>query len=303
MGGLRVSRYAGLDAAIVDALRLSRAMTLKNAAAELDLGGGKAVLLDDGRWADRADRMRAFGAVVDRLGGRYVTAEDVGTTPSDMDEIAAVTRWAVGRPPASGGRGDPSGATARTVFAAIAAALDGSVAEARVGVLGVSSVGSKLAAQLCAAGAAVTVADGDAARTAAIAAEHGCRVVAPRELAALELDVLSPCALGELIGTDDVPRLRCRVVAGAANNPLRDGGAARALHDAGILYVPDFLANCGGIIQVAAEYAREDDAVVERRIGAACRRVAAVLREARERGCPPLEIALAAARERLVAAG
>jgi glutamate dehydrogenase/leucine dehydrogenase len=244
--------------------------------------------------------MRAFGAIVNRLGGRYVTAEDVGTTPDDMDAIGAVTPWAVGRPTTSGGRGDPSSATARTVLAAITAAIDMALDHAHVGVMGVGSVGSRLTGLLRESGARVTVADVDVARACAVAARHNCDAVAPTELLERDTDVLAPCALGGLIGAADVPRLRCRVVAGAANNPLRGPAAAVALHEAGILYVPDFLANCGGIIHVAAEYAGEGDAVVERRIASAGDQIRSVLREAHRRGCSPLDVALAYARERLM---
>jgi glutamate dehydrogenase/leucine dehydrogenase len=303
MGGLRLFPYPGIEAAVLDALRLSRAMTLKNAAAGLDLGGGKAVVLDDGAWADRAARMRTLGAVIDRLGGRYVTAEDVGTAPEDMDAIATETRWVVGRSAINGGRGDPSGATARTVFGAIveAVALELSMRSldgVHVGVLGVGNVGSRLAAQLRAAGATVTVADADARRANEVAAATGCATAAVDGFVHRAFEVLAPCAMGEVISGEDVPAMRCRIVAGAANNPLV-GGAARDLAQAGILYVPDFLANCGGIIHVAAELSGATDEVVEGRIRASIARVGEILREARARLCPPIEIALARAAQRL----
>jgi glutamate dehydrogenase/leucine dehydrogenase len=303
MGGLRLFAYPGIEAALVDALRLSRAMTLKNAAAGLDLGGGKAVVVDDGAWGDRRGRMRALGAVIDRLGGRYVTAEDVGTTPADMDAIATATRWVVGRSAGNGGRGDPSGATAWTVFGAIVEAVELELATTQldgvhVGVLGVGNVGSRLVTQLRAAGATVTVADADARRASEVARATGCSTAPVDGFVHRAFEVLAPCAMGDVIGREDVPAMRCRIVAGAANNPLV-ADAADDLADAGILYVPDFLANCGGIIHVAAELSGAADAAVEDRIRAGIARVGEILREARERSCPPIDIAMARAHERL----
>lgn len=310
MGGLRLSAYPGIAAAAVDALRLARAMTLKNAAAGLDLGGGKAVLLDDGGWrdpADRAARMRAFGAFLERLGGRYVTAEDVGTTPADMEQIAAVTGHVAGRPADAGGRGDPSPATARTVFGAIADAaalrLGASTLEGvRVGVLGVGHVGARLAALLRDAGAVVLVADIDDARAREVAEATGSAVAPLDGFLGADVDVLAPCALGGAIHPHDAGSLRCRVVAGAANNPLSGPECATALAAAGILYVPDFVANCGGIIHVGAEVLGFDDAEVERRLAEAVERTADVLREASDTGRAPLDVALDRAARRLDAA-
>jgi leucine dehydrogenase len=307
MGGLRIRRYDSLEAATVDALRLARAMTLKNAAAGLALGGGKAVLMEDGRWHDRLGRLRAFAGVLERLGGRYITAEDVGTTPEDMDILAGRVPWVAGRPVQRGGRGDPSPATARTVFGAIeqavAAHLDRpTLAGVRVGVLGAGKVGSRLVAALAEAGALVEVADMEPARAAAWATVANVRPVALEGFLERELDVLAPCALGELIGVGDVPRLRCRIVAGAANNPLVDRATAVALHTAGILYVPDFMANSGGIVHVGAEPLGLDDAEVERRLEACVRRTGELLVAARESGAMPMDLAVARA-QAIVRAG
>jgi len=309
MGGLRIRRYADVEAAAVDALRLARAMTLKNAAAGLRLGGGKAVLVDDGRWEDRDARLRAFADVVERLGGRYVTAEDVGTSPGDMDLIATRTRWVVGRSPENGGGGDPSPATARTVFGAIDAAVRAQLGAAsldgvHVGVLGAGKVGAALAAQLVAAGARVTVADVDRARAERCAAAAPARVeaVAVDGFLTRALDVLAPCAMGELIAAGDVSGLRCRVVAGAANNPLVDRDAAVALDAAGILYVPDFVANCGGIVHVAAEFEGLDRVALDAQLSRCVAQVGALLEEARGRGAIPLDVAVERALARVDAA-
>lgn len=329
MGGLRIRAYPDVDAAVVDALRLSHAMTLKNAAAGLDLGGGKAVIIDDGTTDRRDDRLRAFADVLDRLGGRYVTAEDVGTTTADMDLIAERTRWVVGRSADHGGLGDPSGSTARTVFGAIeraaalhvdggtterAAALHldagasrtgatsatpGSLEGLTVGVLGVGKVGGPLAGLLTAAGATVVVTDADPARAAAEAARVGATAVPLDGFVERELDVLAPCALGQLIDVDDVPRLRCRIVAGAANNPLVGRATAVALAERDILYVPDFLANCGGIIQVGAEFLGFGPDELAARVGACADRVEDVLRRARDDGELPVDVAERLALERV----
>jgi glutamate dehydrogenase/leucine dehydrogenase len=306
MGGLRLSRYETISLAAVDALRLSRAMSLKNAAAGLDLGGGKAVLVDDGGWAGehREARMRAVGAAIQRLGGAYVTAEDVGTHPADMEAIAAETAHVAGRPLASGGRGDPSPATAETVYAAIASAVEGALGRTdlegvRVGVEGVGHVGAVLVALLRQAGAAVEVCDLDQARAAAVAAEWGAEAVSREAFAERDLDVFAPCALGGAVTESVVAGMSCRVIAGAANNQLAGQGLAAALAEAGILYVPDFVANCGGIIHVGAEPLGFDEDEVRARIAAAGRRTGELLREAAEQHRTPLEVALQAAEARL----
>lgn len=309
MGGLRLFRYPDLTDGLVDVLRLARAMSLKSSAAGLDLGGGKAILLDDGLWDElRVERMRAFGAVVESLGGRYVTAEDVGTTPADMDEIATVSRHVAGGPVERGGRGDPAPFTARTVFGAIECAarmrlgrddLDG----VRVGVQGVGHVGSELTRRLLAVGARVFVADIDPDRAQAVAAGSGAEAVPLAGFAGGDFDVFAPCALGGAIGPDEVATLRARVVAGAANNPLADRGLAVALLQRDVLYVPDFLANCGGIIHVGAEVLGLDDAGVERLLVAATERTERLLAEAAAAGESPLEVAERFAWSRLNGAG
>jgi glutamate dehydrogenase/leucine dehydrogenase len=308
MGGLRIRWYGDVEAAAVDALRLARAMTLKNSAAGLRLGGGKAVLVDDGRWEDREARLLAFADVVERLGGRYVTAEDVGTTPADMDLIATRTEWVVGRSPGDGGGGDPSPATARTVFGAIAAAVRArlggrSLDGVRVGVLGAGKVGGGLVSLLVAAGARVTVADLDGARAQACAEASDLIEAVPVDgFLTRELDVLAPCALGELIAAQDVAALRCAVVAGAANNPLVDRAAAVALHAAGILYVPDFIANCGGIIHVAAEFEGLEEQAISEQVERCIAKVGPLLDEAAERDAIPLDVAVEHALARVEAA-
>lgn len=310
MGGLRLAAYSDLTEATVDALRLSRAMTWKNSAADLDLGGGKAVLIDDGRWGDerlRERRMRALGRRIERLGGEYVTAEDVGTTPEDMIAIGSETRWVAGRPESEGGRGDPSAATARTVFAAIRAGAEvrfgtDDLRGLRVGVLGCGHVGSRLARMLAAAGANLVVADVVPGRAAEVATEVGGAIADPNTLVLASLDVLSPCALGGAIEPGHAERLQARVIAGAANNQLSDSAIASALSTTGVLYVPDFLANCGGIIHVGAEVLDLEGSEVEERLVAAELRIRDVLLRADREGRVPWELAMEIALERVTRA-
>ncbi len=309
MGGLRLHAYPGLEEAMLDALRLARAMSLKNAAAGLELGGGKAVLLDDGGWGeDRETRMRAVGGAIEALAGRYVTAEDVGTTPADMDAIAAVSDHVAGLSAARGGRGDPSPLTARTVFGAIESAVRlrlgaGDLAGIRVGVQGVGHVGAALVELLSAAGAQVSVTDIDSARAMTVAAAHGATPLPLEGFMQRDLDVLAPCALGGAIDAETVPGIRATVVAGAANNPLAGPAVASLLAARDILCVPDFLANCGGIIHVGAEALGLDEARSEDLLREALARTDRLLREASATGRVPLEVAEEFAAQRIRGAG
>jgi glutamate dehydrogenase/leucine dehydrogenase len=294
-GGLRIAAYDGVDSAVGDALRLARAMTYKSAAAGLALGGGKAVLIEDGRWADpeaREERLVAFGGILERLAGRYVTAEDVGTTPFDMELIASVSEHVTGRP---GRSGDPGAATAETVFAAISDAVDVHLGrgldKVTVGVLGVGSVGGRIAEMLARAGARLVIADVDLGRARTVAEKTGAIVCPVDGFVRAKVDVMAPCALGGAICHDDVAELGCGIVAGAANNPLADDTVADALAAEGILFVPDFLANCGGIIHVGADVLGLDADAVRAKITAAMRRTRSLLREAATSGREPLALA------------
>ena len=256
LGGTRFRPYATEDEAMVDVLRLSRGMTYKNAAAGLDLGGGKAVLLGDPRTDRSPQLLEAYGRAVHRLGGAYLTAEDVGTTQADMDVIKTVTPYVTG---ASGGSGDPSPATAWGVFHAIRATLaflgdDVERLEGRhVVVVGVGKVGGALVEHLVAAGAQVTVSDIDTARVAELSTRLGVGIVGVDEAHRVPCDVVSPCALGAGLNERTIPQLACRAVAGAANNQLAVPEDARRLAEAGVLYAPDFVVNAGGVINIADE--------------------------------------------------
>lgn len=309
LGGMRIRAYpGGLREALEDVLALARTMTLKASAAGLDLGGGKAVMIDDGRDDLRELRLQGAAKVVNELEGAYITAEDIGTTTADMDYLAARTPWVVGRSREHGGGGDPSPVTAETVFRAIrcglrAATGSDAIEGRRVGVVGLGKVGSALATRLAAAGASVVACDVVSERAEALAAKHGLELAPSAEaIFALDLDVLAPCAAGGMIDAALAGAISCRVLAGAANNPLTSREVAERLARRGILYVPDFLANCGGLIHVETDWRGGDRARVEAGIERAMDRLERALAAAARDGATPLEIAERQALERLEAA-
>lgn len=262
LGGTRLHPYADDDAAATDALRLSRAMTYKNALAGLAHGGGKAVVIGDAgalRGTDRRALMLAYGRLVASLSGRYVTACDVGTTVADMDTVAEVCPWTTGRSPSQGGSGDSGVLTAVGVFAGMRACAEHlwgtpTLRGRRVGVLGAGKVGRRLARHLADDGARVVVADVSPAAVAALRAEvPEAEVVDPSELVEAPLDVLSPNALGGLLTMSSAASLQAELVCGGANNQLAEPEVADLLAGRGVLYAPDFLVNCGGVVQVADE--------------------------------------------------
>ena len=307
LGGLRLKRYpGGLREALDDVLGLARTMTLKASAAGLDLGGGKAVMLDDGRESQRRARFEAAGRVIEELGGSYITAEDIGTTCADMDVISRQTRWVTGKSPENGGLGDPSPVTAETVFRAmrrgLAASFGSDSVEGRVvGVVGLGKVGGRLAEKLHEAGARVLACDLDRDRLDRFADYGVVEPVASSEaLLHASLDVLAPCAAGGMIDEVVASGLDARVVCGAANNPLTGPEAARRLASRGVLYVPDFLANCGGLISVECEFRGVTDGErVEAGISRAMARLDEALSESTRTGEPPSEVAERHALERV----
>ena len=261
LGGTRFYPYASEDEGLEDVLRLARGMTYKAAAAGLDLGGGKAVIFGDPARDKTEALMRAYGRYVDALGGRYLTAEDVGTTQDDMDLLRRETRFVTGASVELGGSGDPSTATAYGVLWAMKAVArrlwgDTSLAGRHVAVAGVGKVGRALIGHLVEERARVTVADVSPAAVDWAVAEAGAEAVAVEKIHAVECDIYSPCALGGSLSGETIPELRCAAVVGSANNQLADGVAsARLLADAGVLYAPDFVANAGGLINIAEELA------------------------------------------------
>jgi valine dehydrogenase (NAD+) len=260
LGGTRFYPYPSEDAALADVLNLSRAMAYKNALAGLDLGGGKAVIIGDPARLKSEALLRAYGRFVESLNGRYVTACDVGTYSEDMDIIARECTHVTGRTVANGGAGDSSVLTALGVFQGMRAAAEhvwgaASLEGRRVAVEGVGKVGRHLVGHLMDAGARVIICDVAAAAVERVRTEHpAVEVAASRaELAAGQLDIYSPCALGGSITDDMVTALTARIICGGANNQLAQPGIEKQLADRGIVYVPDYLVNAGGVIQVADE--------------------------------------------------
>ncbi len=307
LGGCRLWTYGNARLAVRDVLRLSRAMTFKAAVADLPLGGGKGVIMAPAGAAlagrRRHDVLLDFGDLVESAGGRYVTAEDVGTSSRDMSVIAQRTGHVAGLSRRRGGSGDPSPFTALGVEAAIRAACEQAFSEPSlhdrsICVLGLGHVGSRIARLCVRAGARLIVADVDE-RKRALAEQIGAGWAAPSDAWRSEVDVLVPCALGGLIDDAAVPRLRCRVIAGAANNQLAGEHVAQRLHARGILWAPDFVVNAGGIINIAEEANGYDPAIARRRV----RGIGDTLRELFARsdqtGQTPLAEAMELARRRL----
>jgi leucine dehydrogenase len=296
-GGARMWPYRTLDEAIDDALRLSEGMTFKNAVAELGVGGGKAVIWhrEPGK-ASRTEIFSAFGDFVGALEGRYITAEDVGTTVSDMLVIASRTPHVAGLPPAAGrAGGDPSPWTALGVFCAMEAALAEQgerLGDVTVGVQGCGAVGLRLCALLADAGARLVVSDISEARVAEAVAKYGAQAVSPQDILGATVDVLAPCALGGALNRETIPQIRARLVVGAANNQLASPDDALALARRGIVYVPDFVANAGGIICVLEEYRGREAGLLEAKVRAIGPRVRGILQRARLERRRPLDIAL-----------
>jgi leucine dehydrogenase len=261
LGGVRMWPYKSMDDAVTDVLRLSRGMTYKAAAAGLNLGGGKAVIIGDPKKNKSEALFRSFGRYVESLGGLYITAEDVGTDMEDMEDILQETRWVTGVSPAHGGGGDPSPVTAYGVLQGMKAAAhwqfgenDGSLNGRSVAIQGLGSVGYHLAKYLKDEGAKLFGADIDTEATARARDELGVEIVPSAEILAVDCDVFAPCALGAILNDRTIPGLRCKVVAGAANNQLENEAVhGQALHDRGILYAPDFVINAGGLINVYNE--------------------------------------------------
>ncbi|USZ71968.1 Leu/Phe/Val dehydrogenase [Natronosalvus halobius] len=255
LGGTRLLPYESHDAALRDVMRLSRAMTYKAAAADLDLGGGKAVIRADPT-EKTEDLMAAYGRMIDRLGGYYITSVDVNTGVADMDIIAGESEHVVGT---SAGLGDPSPITSRGVFEGLRACVEATygtpdVDGLSVVVQGVGKVGSGLAELLDQHGAEVAVSDIDEEATAALAREYGFETVAPSAVYEQPCDVFAPCAIGGVVNDETIPQFECDIVAGGANNILDERAHAQALHDRDILYAPDYVLNAGGLITVAAEH-------------------------------------------------
>lgn len=308
LGGARMWTYPDWSAALGDALRLSAAMTLKNAAAGLDAGGGKSVIgLPEGTVLDAERRRAAFldlGDAVEALGGAYRTAEDVGSTAEDMLVVSERTAHVVGLPDAAGGSGEPAGPTSLGVYEALRATLEratgsADVAGRRITISGLGQVGSRLAVRLSAEGAVLHVTDVNPAKRD-LAAELGATWVSPGEEHLIAADVFVPAGIGGVLTDEVIDALDARAVCGPANNPLADRSGADRLAARGILYAPDFVANAGGVIYLdATDKHLGSPADVTARIAGIGDTIRRVYDEAEARGVTPLVAAEALAAERL----
>jgi len=305
-GGARFWHYAKDDDALTDALRLSRGMSYKNAMAGLPLGGGKSVLRANAERTKTPEMLHAFGKAVDGLGGRYVTAEDVGINVADMIEVARSTQFVAGLPNSSGDvGGDPGPHTSLGVFLGVKAAVKRALGKnnlsgLHIAMQGAGSVATGVALHACAEGAKLSIADVDQAKAQKLAAATGGSVVAPEAILSLEADVLSPNALGAIFDERTIAEVHAPVVAGGANNQLATPEDGQRLHARGILYAPDYVINAGGIINVCTEYLGDGDAsLVRQRIEGIPVRLDQIWSESHDSGRDPAAVADAMA-QRLI---
>ncbi len=292
-GGTRFWHYADQQAALTDALRLSRGMSYKNAMAGLSAGGGKAVILAGAARHKPRDLIDAFARAVDSLGGRYITAQDVGMSEADMVALSETTAHVAGLP---GQGGDPGPYTARGVYLGIRAAArralgTDDVAGVHIAIQGVGSVGGGVARYLAADGAKLTLSDVDDNRAATLAAELGAVTVPTDAIMTVEADILSPCALGAVLTQASVAALKVKAVAGGANNQLAIAAQGRQLADRGIVYAPDYVINAGGIINVLRQIENANDAAIDARIDAIPGRLHQVWDESEATGDTPAQVA------------
>ncbi|MEP3279323.1 MAG: Glu/Leu/Phe/Val dehydrogenase dimerization domain-containing protein [Stappiaceae bacterium] len=302
LGGCRMWPYQSTNEALEDALRLSRGMTFKNALAGLELGGGKSVIIADPRREKTDALLAAFGKQVHSLGGRYLTAEDVGISSIDMEVISTATPFAKGTQ--STGLGDPSPYTALGVFCGLKAAVShindsADLQGVRVCVQGLGHVGYRVAQYLHEAGADLTVADIHQPTLQRAIQTFGAKTIAPEEAHSADVDVFAPCALGAGLNRKTIPEIRASIVAGAANNQLADQQDGRRLKDRGILYAPDYAINAGGVISIAMARPDEGDHEVRRRTFAIADTLSMIFRRSDREGLPPSDIADRMAQERL----
>ena len=305
LGGCRMWNYASEAEALWDVLRLSRGMTFKNAVSGLNLGGGKAVIIGDARKQKNEALMRRFGQFVDSLGGKYITAEDVGMETSDMNHIHEETDHVAGIDEAMGGSGNPSPVTAYGVFMGMKAASTfrwGSdmLKGRRVMVQGVGHVGEALVDYLVEEGAEVLVTDIHSDRLDAMKEEFDLEIVAPDAVYDQNVDIYAPCAMGATLNDNSIPRLKCAIVAGAANNQLANEIVhGKMLRDRGILYAPDFVINAGGVINVYSEVKGFDSEMSMKMAENIYNTTLGILTMADSEGITPQEAAIRTARQRI----
>ncbi|MEY4568228.1 MAG: hypothetical protein RLY14_3198 [Planctomycetota bacterium] len=258
LGGTRMWNYKNEEEALIDVLRLSKGMTFKAACSGLNLGGGKAVIIGDPKTQKSEALFRAFGRFVNSLNGRYITAEDVGTTVREMEYVFMETPWVTGIPKAFGGSGDPSPYTAHGVLMGVKASVkekmdQDSLKGVRVAVQGLGNVGYHLVEYLAKEQAVITVTDIDAEKCKKVASQFGAKAVSPDEIISQEVDVFSPCALGAVINDQSITKLKSKIVCGGANNQLAESRHGDMLREMGILYAPDYVTNAGGLMNVFVE--------------------------------------------------
>lgn len=258
LGGARMWPYKSEEEAIEDALRLARGMTYKNAISGLNLGGGKTVIIGDPAKDKNEEMFRALGRYIQSLNGRYITAEDVGTTVEDMDIIYEETDYVTGISPTFGSSGNPSPVTAYGVYLGMKASAkvafgSDSLKEKRIAVQGLGNVAYHLCKHLHEEGAKLIVSDINQERVERAVKEFGAIAVEPNEIYEQEVDIFSPCALGAIINDETIPQLKAKVIAGSANNQLKESRHGQILHEKGIIYAPDYVINAGGVINVADE--------------------------------------------------
>lgn len=288
LGGMRLWAYESEQDALTDALRLSKGMTYKSAVAQTGLGGGKSVIIGD-RTMKSEELFLAMGEFVDSLGGLYITAEDVNTTVPDMQVVRRATKHVTGLSRADGGSGNPSPYTAYGVFLGLKAAVewkfeDDDLSKRSVAVQGVGATGSELCRRLREAGATVYAADRNEERVAELAKEFGVIPADAATIVEAEVDVFAPCALGAVVNDDTVGKLRCKVIAGSANNILHKEHNGAQLYERGITYAPDYVINAGGIVNVSVEFldgGYDQDVALQRieRIPKALREIWVIARE------------------------
>src|SRR3989338_2822122 len=300
LGGVRMWPYETENDALRDVLRLSRGMTYKAAVTGLELGGGKAVIIADPKKDKSPELFEAFGRFVHTLGGRYITAEDVGINVEDVNVIHTQTKYVVGTGKNEGGSGDPSPYTALGVFQGIKASLEktfgnNNLSGRVIAIQGVGAVGAKLAKLLVAEGARVLVSDIDLEKIRRLENEIALEAVDDSSIYDLDCDVFAPCALGSILNDKTIPRLKCRVIAGGANNQLERREHAEVLKKRGILYAPDYVINAGGLISVFQEIQGYDEKECRERVKAVYQTLSQVFDIAKENN-----ITTAIAADRLV---
>jgi leucine dehydrogenase len=305
LGGTRMFAYKTETEALNDVLRLSRSMTYKAAITGLNLGGGKAVIIGDSRLHKSEAMMRRFGRFIENLNGSFITAEDIGMSPKDMEYIRMETKHVTGIPESIGGSGDPSPVTARGVFMGIKASVkeffgNDSLAGKSVAVQGIGHVGETLVGLLRNENAKVYVSDINEERLGQIAQKYGAEAISTNKLFDLDIDIYSPCALGATVNTETINRLKCSIIAGSANNQLADEEVhGKMLLEKGILYAPDYLINAGGLINCYSEIAgfnKKKTLQMTENIYEATRRV---LKKSKEENIPTNEAANRIAERRI----